>query len=74
MLFTAYSSPERVDYYAGDQLRFDAIITNVGGAYDPDTCRFVSSLLNLYLFSELTMIRYVHVNGNLYREHKDTCP
>ena len=42
VLFTAYSAPERVDYYAGDQLRFDAVITNVGGAYDPDTCKFVS--------------------------------
>ena len=42
IMFTAYSSPERVDYYAGDYLMFDKVITNAGDAYDPQTGKFVS--------------------------------
>ena len=40
--FTAYSTRERVDYYEGERLLFDGVITNLGGGYDPENSLFVS--------------------------------
>ena len=41
--FTAYSTRERVDYYEGERLLFDGVITNLGGGYDPENSLFVST-------------------------------